>query len=160
MLATTSRFKHFFSNAKRSYRVTLTVRDSLGRVSSASIVISPRSSRAPVVRISIPATATFCVSCAHPSPAMTRLVRGLRRYARGSQLVSISSYSDATGSAAYNLALTRQRTEAVGHLLLTGLRPPPHRVSLSWHGESDPIASNGTVAGRARNRRAVIRIVR
>jgi 6-phosphogluconolactonase (cycloisomerase 2 family) len=160
LLATTPRFSHFFSNAKRSYRVTLTVRDSLGRLASASITVFPRASRPPVVRVTIPATAMFCINCADPSPAMARLVQGLRHYARGARLVSIASYADATGSSAYNLALTRQRTEAVAQLLLTGLRPAPHRVSLTWHGESDPIASNGTAAGRARNRRAVIRIVR
>jgi outer membrane protein OmpA-like peptidoglycan-associated protein len=91
---------------------------------------------------------------------MARLVQGLRRYARGARFVSIASYADATGSSAYNLALTRLRTEAVAQLLLTGLRPAPHRVSLTWHGESDPIASNGTAAGRARNRRVLILIVR
>lgn len=160
VLAKTPRFNHFFSNVRRSYRVTLTVRDSLGRVATASIVVAPRASRPPLVHITIPATATFCVNCLHLSPAMTRLVQGLRHYARGARSVSISSYADATGSSAYNLALTRQRTEAVAQLLLGGLKPPPRRVLLTWHGESDPIASNATAAGRARNRRAVIRIVR
>ena len=122
--------------------------------------VSRRPSRAPVVQVTIPATATFCFDCTRLSPAMAALVRRLRRYARGARLVSIASYADATGGRAYNMALTHRRSQAIAQLLLTGLSPAPHRVAITWHGESDPVASNQTAAGRARNRRTVIRIVR
>jgi YD repeat-containing protein len=160
VIATTARFGRFFSSARRSYRLTLTVVDDHGLSASTAITVSPRARSAPVVHVTIPATATFCLDCAQPSPAMAALVRGLRRYARGARLVSIASYADATGTRAYNLALTRRRTQAIARVLLTGLSPAPHRIGLSWHGESNPIASNATAAGRARNRRSVIRIVR
>jgi DNA-binding beta-propeller fold protein YncE len=160
VISTSSRFHRFFSSIHRSYRVTLTVRDDHGSSASTTVIVSPSATRAPVVRLTIPATATFCLDCAEPSAQMATFVRGLRHYARGAQLVSIASYADATGSRAYNLALTRKRSQAIARVLLFGLHPGPMRTALSWYGESDPVASNATAVGRARNRRSVIRIVR
>jgi hypothetical protein len=160
VVALTPRFSRFFSSGRRSYRLTLTVLDDKGLSASTVVAVSPQARRAPVLHVVIPAAATFCLDCTHPSSAAATLLRGLRRYARGAHLVSISSYADATGSRAYNLNLTRRRSHAIAHLLLSGLVPAPRRIALSWHGESDPIASNATDAGRARNRRSVIRIVR
>ncbi len=160
LIASTARFHRFFSNAHRSYSITLTVLNDKGVSASTVLTVSPRAKRAPALNVTIPATASFCVECAQPSPAATSFLRRLRRYARGARLVSIASYSDATGTHAYNLALTRRRSRAIARLLLSGLSPAPRQVHLSWHGESDPIASNATPAGRARNRRSVIGIVR
>ncbi|GEM_PF-2180317 len=160
VVSTSSRFHRFFSSAHRSYRVTLTVRDDHGSSDSTTVTVSPSATRAPVVHLTIPATATFCLDCSELSARMAAFVRGLRHYARGARLVSIASYADATGSRAYNLALTRRRSQAIARVLLFGLRPGPTRTALSWYGESDPVASNATAVGRARNRRSVIRIVR
>ena len=88
------------------------------------------------------------------------MIGRLRHYARGAQLVSISSYADDTGTRAYNLVLTHRRSQNIARVLLAGLHPSPRRTALTWYGESDPVASNATAAGRARNRRSVIRIVR
>ncbi|MHB8241901.1 MAG: beta-propeller fold lactonase family protein [Solirubrobacteraceae bacterium] len=160
VISTAPRFHRFFSNAHRSYALTLTVLNSAGVSASTLLTVSPRSRRAPVVNVTVPARASFCIDCAQPSPATARILRRLRRYARGARLVSISSYADATGTRAYNLNLTRRRSQSIARLLLAGLSPAPRDVQLSWHGESDPVASNATSAGRARNRRSVIRIVR
>jgi DNA-binding beta-propeller fold protein YncE len=160
VVSTSPRFHRFFSGAHRSYRVTLTVRDDHGSSDSTTVTVSPSATRAPVVHLTIPATATFCLDCSEPSARMAAFLRGLRHYARGARLVSIASYADATGSRAYNLALTRKRSQAIARVLLFGLRPGPTRTALSWYGESDPVASNATAVGRARNRRSVIQIVR
>jgi DNA-binding beta-propeller fold protein YncE len=160
VVSTAPRFHRFFPASHHSYRITLTLRDDHGHSDSTVVSISPSARRAPVVHITIPATATFCVDCAQLSAPMTALVRRLRHYARGAQLVSIASYADATGRRAHNLALTHRRSQAIARVLLSGLLPRPQRIALSWYGESDPIAANATAAGRARNRRSTIRIVR
>ncbi len=160
VISSSPRFHHFFSNAHRAYTLTLTVRDDHGSSDSTTVTVSPRATRPPVLHITVPATATFCTDCARPSGRMAALVRGLRHYARGARLVSIASYADATGTRSHNLALTRRRSQNIARILLSGLRPPPDRTALTWFGESDPVASNATKAGRARNRRSVIRIVR
>ncbi len=160
VISTASRFHRFFSSAHRAYSLTLTVVNSEGVSASTVITVAPRSKRAPVVNVTIPATANFCIDCAQPSPATARILRRLRRYVRGARLVSISSYADDIGTRAYNLELTRRRSQAIARLLLTGVFSAPRHVHLSWYGESDPVASNATSAGRARNRRSVIRIVR
>jgi hypothetical protein len=160
VISTSPRFHHFFSSARRTYRLTLTVRDDHGSSDSATVTISPRATRPPVLHITIPATATFCSDCARLSARMAAFVRGLRHYARGAKLVSIASYADATGTRSYNLALTNRRSQSIARILLSGLHPGPRRSTLTWYGESDPVASNATAAGRARNRRSVIRIVR
>jgi hypothetical protein len=82
VLATTPRFHHFLSNAHRSYSLTLTVLDDKGRSATTHLTVSPRAWRAPVMDVTIPATANFCVDCAQPWPAVRSLLRRLRRYAR------------------------------------------------------------------------------
>jgi DNA-binding beta-propeller fold protein YncE len=160
VISTALRFHRFFSASHHSYRITLTVRDDHGHSDSTVVTVSPSARHAPILHITIPATATFCIDCAELSAPMAALVRGLRHYARGAKLVSIASYADATGSRAHNLALTHRRSQAIARVLLSGLLPRPQRIALSWYGESDPVASNATAAGRARNRRSTIRIVR
>lgn len=160
VISTAPRFHRFFSSAHHSYSLTLTVLNSDGVSASTVVTVSPRSRRAPVVNVTIPATATFCIDCEQPSPSTARILRRLRRYVHGARLVSISSYADDTGTRAYNMDLTRRRSQVIARLLLAGLSPGPRHVRLSWYGESDPVASNATSAGRARNRRSVIRIVR
>lgn len=160
VISTSSHFQHFFSSARHTYTLTLTVRDDHGLSGSATVTVSPRATRPPVLHITIPATATFCSDCARPSARMIAFIRRLRHYARGAQLVSIASYADATGTRSHNMALTRRRSQNIARVLLSGLHPRPRRTALTWYGESDPVASNATAAGRARNRRSVIRIVR
>ena len=128
VISTTSRFHRFFSNSRRIYSITLTVLDDKGQSASTVLSVSPRARRAPALNVTNPATASFCVECAQPSSAATSLLRRLRRYARGARLVSISSYSDATGTRAYDLALTRRRSQAIAGLLLSGLTPAPRQV--------------------------------
>ncbi|MFN6115110.1 MAG: OmpA family protein, partial [Flavobacteriales bacterium] len=59
---------------------------------------------------------------------------------------------------AYNLDLSQQRAIAVvDHLFEHGV--DPKRLTPIGHGKNQPIASNRTEAGRARNRRVEFRMV-
>ncbi len=69
--------------------------------------------------------------------------------------VTIEGYTDSQGSETMNLALSEQRATAV----LDALRDrgvPVDRLVARGMGESQPVASNATAAGRQRNRRVEI----
>lgn len=67
--------------------------------------------------------------------------------------VEIQGHTDAVGSAAYNMLLSQRRAEAVRDYLLANFDFSPDQFTSKGYGEADPIASNETDAGRARNRR-------
>lgn len=71
--------------------------------------------------------------------------------------VVIEGHTDARGSDAYNLDLSRRRAEAVaGHLTDAGI--DADRLSVEGRGEAEPVAPNDTEAGRQANRRVEILI--
>lgn len=66
--------------------------------------------------------------------------------------IRISGYTDNVGSDKDNLVLSQKRAEAVVQYLTThGVAA--ERLTAKGYGESDPVASNDTEAGRAQNRR-------
>ena len=64
----------------------------------------------------------------------------------------IGGHTDAQGSEAGNLALSRSRAEAVLTTLIAANAPPGHLIAKGY-GEARPIADNATAVGRALNRR-------
>jgi outer membrane protein OmpA-like peptidoglycan-associated protein/outer membrane protein W len=69
--------------------------------------------------------------------------------------VSVEGYTDAIGTEEYNLKLSERRAQAVADYLLSqGI--DKSRIEIVPHGEANPIASNKTAAGRAKNRRVEI----
>lgn len=70
--------------------------------------------------------------------------------------VEIGGHTDSQGSAAFNLELSQQRAESVRQFLL-GRGIDPTRVTAVGYGEERPIRNNGTVEGRAANRRVELR---
>ena len=68
---------------------------------------------------------------------------------------TITGFTDATGSAGYNLELSRRRAQAVASALVAqGV--PSSRLSVAGRGASGFVASNDTAAGRAANRRTEV----
>lgn len=73
--------------------------------------------------------------------------------------IFIDGHTDAVGLRAANLELSRQRAERVAQYLLDrGL--PETLLTVRWHGERYPVASNQTAEGRGMNRRVSVRIDR
>ena len=69
--------------------------------------------------------------------------------------VRIIGHTDSTGSPAVNDPLSVERAQAAkNYLAARGV--DPNRIVISGRGEREPIADNGTAAGRARNRRVEI----
>jgi outer membrane protein OmpA-like peptidoglycan-associated protein len=71
--------------------------------------------------------------------------------------VDVIGHTDSMGAAAYNQTLSERRARSVAQYL-AGQGVMAARLLVQGMGESQPIASNQTPEGRAKNRRVVIRI--
>lgn len=69
----------------------------------------------------------------------------------------IEGHTDSVGSESYNLSLSQRRAESVANYLQSKGVVLNGRFEVMGYGEAKPIASNDTAAGRAQNRRVVIR---
>ena len=89
-------------------------------------------------------------------PSLDRMAETL--ISRPELTARIEGHTDSAGGAALNLALSRQRAEAVMQALIDrGVDPA--RLSAEGLGEENPIADNGTAQGRSQNRRVEIYVV-
>ena len=74
-------------------------------------------------------------------------------------VLEIAGYTDNTGDAALNLALSQRRAEAVrGALIKYGV--DPDMLVAKGYGEADPVASNDTAEGRLKNRRIEYHVIK
>ena len=70
----------------------------------------------------------------------------------GETNIDIFGYTDSSGSAAYNLSLSKDRAKSVKkYLIAKGLSS--NRLNTTGLGIADPIASNETIEGKMQNRR-------
>jgi outer membrane protein OmpA-like peptidoglycan-associated protein len=84
---------------------------------------------------------------------LNRLVVFLNQYPE--RTASIEGYTDSTGNAESNQALSRRRADAVMSFLIgQGIRSD--RLTASGRGESSPVASNDSASGRQQNRRVEV----
>ena len=71
---------------------------------------------------------------------------------KAGHVLEIAGYTDNTGDAAMNLALSQKRAEAVREAFIKYGADPDMLVAKGY-GETDPIANNDTAEGRLKNRR-------
>lgn len=57
-----------------------------------------------------------------------------------------------------NMGLSHERAGEVAEYMQTALALPPEAVSYSWQGDLQPVASNNSAAGRAKNRRVEVEV--
>ena len=74
--------------------------------------------------------------------------------------IVVTGYTDNIGGDAYNLRLSLQRAQSVADDLIYCEKLDPKLFEIVGKGKADPIADNATDAGRAKNRRVEIRIVK
>ncbi|MCP4302700.1 MAG: OmpA family protein [Gammaproteobacteria bacterium] len=70
----------------------------------------------------------------------------------------VAGHTDSDGSAEYNEGLSARRATTV-HDYLAANGIAEDRMTVRGYGEAEPIADNGTAAGKAQNRRVVLRIL-
>ncbi len=111
--------------------------------------------------ISLNSLALFDVGQATLKPGSTPvLINALITIrAKPGRMILITGYTDATGNAAKNQALSLARAEAVRDWLLQTGELSPVCFAVQGDGATRPIATNTTAAGRAANRRVEIRLI-
>ncbi len=88
-------------------------------------------------------------------PVLDEAIKQLNENKRASLL--INGYADSTGAASYNKTLSKHRATAVkSYLKGKGVRG--RSLKVMGHGSKDPVASNSTAEGRAKNRRVVMKL--
>ncbi len=88
--------------------------------------------------------------------ALNELVEALK--AKPNLVIEIAGHTDNVGTYETNLKLSQARAETVRNYLLSkGIAP--HRVQAKGYADTQPVASNATEEGRAKNRRTEVRIL-
>lgn len=72
--------------------------------------------------------------------------------------IEIIGYTDNTGSATTNNALSLKRAQSVGNYFVTH-KIKENRLLIDGAGSSNPIAANSTASGREQNRRVEIKLI-
>lgn len=67
--------------------------------------------------------------------------------------LALSAFTDNKGPSSYNLDLSRRRVESVASYLEINYKIARTRMVLNYYGEANPVASNDTAEGQAKNRR-------
>ena len=78
---------------------------------------------------------------------------------KAGHVLEIAGYTDNTGDAALNLALSQKRAESVREALIKYGADPDMLVAKGY-GEANPIANNDTAEGRLKNRRIEYHVVK
>ncbi len=110
--------------------------------------------------LNIPSGITFAYDSATVQPQFQRtldqVASTLGQY--NQTYIDVYGHTDSTGSDSYNQALSQRRATSVADYLSShGVQSA--RIGTRGYGESQPIASNDTDAGRAANRRVEVKIV-
>jgi peptidoglycan-associated lipoprotein len=96
-----------------------------------------------------------------PADAKARIdevVKQLKANPNGAY-IEVEGYTDNQGAKAFNDQLGLDRAESVKRYLYQEHQIPLHRINVISYGSDKPVAPNSTKAGRAQNRRVVIRVL-
>ena len=109
--------------------------------------------------LNMPSSITFNVDSSAIQPQFTSTLREvaqvLTQYDRTT--IRVGGHTDSSGETSYNQALSEDRAFAVSSRLQQ-LGVDRSRLEVRGYGETQPIASNSTVSGKAQNRRVEITI--
>ncbi len=112
------------------------------------------------ITLNMPGNITFAFDSANLQPqfrpVLDNVAQTLNEY--NQTVIEVAGHTDSVGSDSYNQQLSVQRANSVaGYLSSRGVTQ--QRMIVTGAGETRPIASNDTEAGRAQNRRVEITIV-
>jgi outer membrane protein OmpA-like peptidoglycan-associated protein len=109
--------------------------------------------------LNMPSNITFSTDSATVQPQFNQTLVSvalvLKKYNKS--IVDVYGHTDSTGSAGHNLELSQRRAVSVA-TILSSQGIDQRRFYIEGKGASSPIASNGSEAGRAQNRRVEIQI--
>ena len=90
-------------------------------------------------------------------PLMNKIIRAIKIFP--DSRIEVTGHTDSTGADNINQGLSQARAQKVGKFLTEVGEIAPNRITTRGYGESRPVATNETAAGRAENRRVEIRII-
>ncbi len=110
--------------------------------------------RGQAIALTFPGLETFDTGSAQIAPAMGPVLNSLGRVLDEyrASLVTVAGHTDSQGSADHNQRLSEERALSVGRQLLAA-GVAPERLVVMGLGDRQPIGSNDTPEGQARNRR-------
>jgi outer membrane protein OmpA-like peptidoglycan-associated protein len=111
------------------------------------------------INLVMPSDITFDVDRAEVKNEFRGVVDSLAQalVSQPSTSIDIIGHADSTGADAYNQALSERRAQSVAYLLQQqGVQAP--RLVAFGRGEMEPVTSNETDQGRARNRRVELKV--
>ncbi len=112
------------------------------------------------ITLNMPGNVTFAFDSSNLQtqfyPVLDNVANTLTEY--NQTVIEVAGHTDSVGSDAYNRTLSEQRANSVA-AYLRGHGVDQQRMIIVGAGETRPIASNDTEAGRAQNRRVEITIV-
>ncbi|MFM0228421.1 OmpA family protein [Paraburkholderia dipogonis] len=114
----------------------------------------------PQVRLLLQGNANFATDSAALSPVAKENLDHFMIVNKGVDLhrVTVTGYTDKTGSEAHNLKLSEARAAAVVQYLRDGGLHADQFVARGL-GSADPVATNATAEGRMQNRRVDVRVI-
>ncbi len=112
-----------------------------------------------LIAITLKGDFVFDVNSAQVKPGMyselDRISNVMVQYPQ--TVIQVEGHTDSTGSESYNMDLSRRRAESVRNLMLQrGVTSS--RMQVVAYGETMPVATNQTAAGRQLNRRVEIKV--
>ncbi|HET7655736.1 MAG TPA: OmpA family protein [Luteimonas sp.] len=112
------------------------------------------------ITLNMPGNITFAFDSSNLQPqfypVLDNVADTLNEY--NQTVIEVAGHTDSVGTDSYNQTLSVQRAQSVANYL-AGRGVMRERMIVTGAGESRPIASNATEAGRAQNRRVEITIV-
>ena len=110
--------------------------------------------------LNMPSNITFATDESDIRPAFYEVLNSVAIVLRefNQTLVDVNGHTDADGTDEYNEELSSRRANSVAHYLVSQ-QLDSQRFSVQGFGESQPVASNASVSGKAQNRRVEIQIV-
>jgi len=87
---------------------------------------------------------------------LNRLGKFLKEHPKAAAVMA--GFTDSVGSQEYNLKLSHRRVKAVADYLQKNFGIPGSQIVMHWFGKENPVASNATEAGRAKNRRVEVAV--
>jgi outer membrane protein OmpA-like peptidoglycan-associated protein len=129
----------------------------LRRALNANVVITNTGDR---LIVTLPNNLLFATDSATVSPTLQGDLRALAQNVQvyANSTLQVVGHTDSDGDAAYNQQLSESRANAVANVLINN-GVPPQRLQSYGRGESQPVASNLSAAGKAQNRRVEIVIL-
>jgi outer membrane protein OmpA-like peptidoglycan-associated protein len=126
-----------------------------GRTRSAPFTAppSPKPIDPPIPPVVLPTRVLFDFDSSTVKPEGKEVLRKLLPKVQASPSTEIVGHTDSVGTEAYNQKLSERRAEAVKKALIELDPSVGPRLKTSGRGEREPIDTNETAAGRAKNRR-------